>query len=158
MTEQKVDLDLDVIAPEPRTFRFGGKVYKLPAEIPIPTTIDALRLHDVLTSAEPGTPEMIGALDELYKLELEIVQVHQPDVERLMLSERQMMRVFGLIVRGPDVELPEAILETLETHGAEGDEEGEVEKLPPTPRKPRATPRGGSGGRSRRRSPGASSV
>jgi hypothetical protein len=60
VSRTKVDLDLDALQPEGKTLRFQGKIYRLPAEIPIPIINRALQLSDKAAVNPEGDAGMVG--------------------------------------------------------------------------------------------------
>ena len=155
--QQKVDLDLDVLAPPARTFKLDGKVYRLPREIPLLDLLDAFRLDQRFRASTPGSEEMEAALREIYEMVLGYVRsANDKAVESLPLTESGLGHLWALLLGGTTAEnLQEAVHEILEMAGAEVDEEGQVQGLPPTPRK--RGKQAGDRGRSKKASPARSS-
>lgn len=75
----RVDLDLDALAPEPKTVRLWGKVWLLPADLLLSTVVRLTRF------AESGDAEASGSElpAEMAELLLELFRVHQPNLEKL---------------------------------------------------------------------------
>lgn len=154
--DSDVDLDLDVMHPRGRSFRFQGTVYHLPAEIPLPVVARAKQAHDVFRAKgkRRTQTDLDWAANELHALLMKCVRVHQPEAEDLDLGVDGTMRVFALMAGAPDgADLDEQLLRDMEVDGASTTQEGDVDELPPTP--PNRASRRASG-RSRKRSPAAS--
>jgi hypothetical protein len=135
--KQRVDLDLDALAPPPRTFSLDGKVYSLPGEIPIPDVVAAMQMQKRLEEVD----EMIQVPDEELDLAAvgnlvgEITGELTALVEKLVgqelpatLTIRQLFGVVGLVMSGRSVQPQEAVLDTLRQ---KKDENGKT-SLPPT--------------------------
>jgi hypothetical protein len=153
----KVDLDLDALQPEGKTLRFQGRIYRLPAEIPIPIINRALQLSD---KARAGSDEDVGMegielLNDMQALVLDVLKMENADVpDELPWGMDSLSRVMGLMITGrTDISLEEAVMETLQPPGYEDEAEAKERERPPTETKT-AKP---STSRSRKRSPAASS-
>lgn len=162
---EPVDLDLDVLRPKGGTFRHGGRVYFLPAEVGVPLIVDFLGLQQAMKDKrEEGLDALAAYLSEFYDRVMEQIRLVNDEVPNLLLGNSELQRIVGLMMRGggrpaeADTHLEGEAVQTLKGGGAttDTDEDGEAEvtELPPT----RATPGGArraagrSGGRSRAKS------
>jgi hypothetical protein len=156
----KVDLDLDALQPEGKTLRFQGKIYRLPAEIPIPIINRALQLSDKAAASSDSGMVGIELLNDMQALVIDVLKMENDDVpDQLPWGMDSLSRVMGLMITGrADISLEEAVLETLQPPGYEDEAEGKEGKgkdaagkdLPPTAKTKSAS-------RSRKPSPAVSS-
>lgn len=79
MPEPLVDVDLDALAPLAKRVKLGGKIYKLPGDMPMPLF---LRIQNYETRIENGEGES-SLLTELQDELLTLFKVHQPALKVL---------------------------------------------------------------------------
>lgn len=92
-----VDVDLDALAPAPKTVKLGGKRYKLPGDMPMGLF---LRIQGYEGRVEAGADEA-ALLDELQGEILALFQVHQPAMKVLPeMGVVQLMASIGAIYGG----------------------------------------------------------
>jgi hypothetical protein len=73
------DVDLDALAPRPKKVKLGGKLYKLPGDMPMPLF---LRIQAFGQRTEQGEDETV-LLSELHEELLGLFKVHQPALKAL---------------------------------------------------------------------------
>ena len=153
--KQRVDLDLDALAPPNRTLRLGGKVYELPGDMPIETVIHAMQLQAAIES-EDGR-ESLAAINELLEIIYGLFRLTNDDFEPMPLSLGNIVQILGLVLSGMDIDFDEAVRETLVGEGAEMDEQPEDgADHPPTSLEPPAAVPAARRSRSRKPSPALS--
>lgn len=79
MAEQLVDVDLDALAPSPKKMRLGGKVWKLPGDMPMELYFRLQSFDEQIKAGADETGLLASLRDEL----LELMQVHQPTLKEL---------------------------------------------------------------------------
>jgi hypothetical protein len=79
MASPLVDVDLDALAPRPKTIKLASKIWKLPGDMPMPLY---LRIQAFESRVEGGEDETI-MLSELHGELLTLFQVHQPTLKAL---------------------------------------------------------------------------
>lgn len=111
-----VDLDLDVIAPPERTFRFKGSVYRIPGDVPVTTLIRASQLRETMDVDSGSTEdEQREAISAMFDLVMELIKAENPEAEELNVSVPQLLYLIGLILSGVEgVTMNQAIEETLQ--------------------------------------------
>lgn len=149
--KQRVDLDLDALAPPNRTVLLRGKVYELPGDIPITTVIEALRVQTKLQASLDEDP--VEGINELLEIVWSLFREVNPDFEPIPLSMTQVMEILGLILSGMNVSFEDAVQEAivgLKEEAAEGSEN------PPTRQSRKSATSSARGSRSGKLSPVAS--
>jgi hypothetical protein len=79
MTEPLCDVDLDALAPAPKRVRLGGKIYKLPGDMPMDLYIRIQSYGQRLEAGADETSMMQQLADDL----LTLFQVHQAALKAL---------------------------------------------------------------------------
>ena len=103
MAEPLVDVDLDALAPLPKRVKLGGKVYKLPGDMPMPLF---LRVQNYEQRVEKGENENI-LLAELQDELLALFQVHSPTLKVLPeIGVLVLLQSLGAIYGGAVGEAP----------------------------------------------------
>ena len=155
--KQRVDLDLDALAPPNSTVRMQGKVYELPGDIPIESVIRALQLKDGLMDVENEDEEAtLATINELQEIIYDLFRQCDPSFEPFPLTLTSMMHILGFVLSGLDVDFESAVQGAL---ADEGDDEEAEAADPPTGKKRTVTARtAGAGSRSGKRSRSLSSV
>ncbi len=77
--EKLVDVDLDALAPRPKTVKLDGKVWKLPGDMPLPLFF---QLQAYEQRIEEGVTESV-LLAEMSDALLSLLKVHQPQLKEL---------------------------------------------------------------------------
>lgn len=97
--------DLDVLLPEPRPVQLGGKVYKLPGDLLVPTMIELQQLQSRVDSDDEA--EVAAAVEGLYAKVLELFRVHQPEIESVPVSPPQLFALVNMVYgdKNPDDEV-----------------------------------------------------
>lgn len=137
--ERKVDLDLDVLAPPPRTMQFKGVIYNIPADISVPTLLQAVRLREQVAAGESGDIEdQEVAVQAMFDLVMNLIRAENgPDIPELNVTVTQLMYIVGLILSGQEnVTMDQALISALGGDEDVKPTEDEAEH-PPTVRKPR---------------------
>lgn len=171
---ERVDLDLDVLRPRGGTFRHLGKVYYVPAEIPIPVMVEAMQADEhgpeLEARAQKGDEAALREIrenyDRQYRIVMDLLRSVNPELgeDGLLLTQGEVTMLLGLMASGgrsPGDGVREQVVEAVLGGGAEipegeEDEEEPVSELPPT-RAKRASGKsagGRSGARSRSKSSG----
>jgi hypothetical protein len=103
MATPLVDVDLDALAPAAKRVRLGGKVYRLPGDMPMPLF---LRIQNYEQRAEKGEDETV-MLAELQGELLTLFQVHQPTLKALPdIGVLVLLASLGAIYGGAAGEAP----------------------------------------------------
>jgi hypothetical protein len=98
-----VDVDLDALAPKPKRTRLGGKVYKLPGDMPMELFFE-IQAFEARTTAGEDETVLLGELRD--KL-LSLFQVHQPTLKALPpMGVVQLLKALGAIYGGAVGEPP----------------------------------------------------
>lgn len=134
-----VDLDLDVLAPDSRTFVFRGKTYSVPGDISVPTLVEAMKLRGRMLALDADGDEEAKSetVEALYVLVMDIVKDANEDVSELRLSITQLMYLLGLILSGEEGVTPEEAL-AAEIAPQAPEKAAEDSEHPPTSRKKKA--------------------
>lgn len=135
--EQKVDLDLDVIAPPPKTLRLKGVVYEIPSDIPVVTLVQIVQMREKIEAAENGSvDEQVEAVQGLFDVVMNLLRAERPDMPELTVSVEQLMYIVGMILSGIEgVTMDEALAHALS--GGEATSKQADDDVPPTKSKPR---------------------
>lgn len=103
MTDSTVDVDLDALAPVAKRVRLGGKVYRLPGDMPMPLF---MRIQGYEQRTAAGEDETI-LLGELSGELLTLFQVYQPALKTLPdMGVVQLLASLGAIYGGAVGEAP----------------------------------------------------
>jgi hypothetical protein len=86
-------VDLDAALAEPKQVKLGGKVWKLPAQVPVPLYLRAKQRAKELAE-DPDAD--VDQLEEVHREVLALFQVYQPDLEAVPCG---IFQLFGLIER-----------------------------------------------------------
>lgn len=154
-----VDLDLDLLRPEPATFRHRGDVYRIPREMQVEAVIEALQLREKFREAEgEGNEEaMVGAMTALRGIVFDLLDDAEPGQKKPRLSIEEITAVLTLAMGGAPA--PEATStagltpEATVSEAIVGDVDEDAEADPTTT----DTGKAAAATRSRRRSPARSS-
>lgn len=99
-----VDVDLDALAPAAKKVRLGGKVWKLPGDMPMPLF---LRIQAYEQRVAAGVDETV-LLDELHSELLGLFQVYQPTLKALPeIGVLTLLQALGAIYGGAVGEPPQ---------------------------------------------------
>ena len=92
-----VDVDLDALAPAPKRTRLGGKVYRLPGDMPLELFFRIQAFEQRVNAGEDETALLSELRDEL----LALFQVHQPQMKALPpIGVLTLMASLGAIYSG----------------------------------------------------------
>lgn len=149
--KQKVDLDLDALAPPNRTVRLRGNVYELPGDIGIDTIVRAMQLSQAIEAADES--DSMAAIDGMLEIIYDLFRECNPKFEPMTLTMGQMMHILGLIMSGMDIEMDEAVRETLIGQQVETEAEEKEDGSPPTSLARARAGRAAAASRSRKLSP-----
>ncbi len=87
--------DLDLVAPDDVEVHLSGTVYLLPGDVPVPDYVAIMKAADAFENADGA--ESLEAATTLYESVLELFQVRQPELTKVPLGIRQIIRlVFAL--------------------------------------------------------------
>lgn len=141
----RVDLDLDALAPPPKTVRLRGRVYELPGDIGLDAIIRALQLSDNIGA--DAEEESIAAMRELVEIIYDLFRECDPNFEPVPLTLTQILNILGLIMSGLDIDFEAALKEALVDSDAAADDTKKAaeEGRPPTRRGSAATAKAGAG-------------
>lgn len=109
--KQKVDLDLDAIAPPNRTVRLGGNVYELPGDMPIESIVRAMQLQGQMESEDEE--ESLAALNDLLEIIYDLFRSANDDFVPMPLSLGNVMNILGLVLSGMEIDFETAVKEAL---------------------------------------------
>jgi hypothetical protein len=98
-----VDVDLDALAPKVKRTLLGGKVYRLPGDMPMPLFFE-IQAFESRTAAGEDESVLLGELRD--KL-LTLFQVHQPTMKTLPpMGVNQLLKSMGAIYGSAEGEPP----------------------------------------------------
>lgn len=98
-----VDVDLDALAPRPKRVRLGGKVHRLPGDMPMGLFMRIQAFGQRVAAGDDETAMLAELSDEL----LELFQVHQPQMKTLPpMGITQLLQALGAIYGGGPGEAP----------------------------------------------------
>lgn len=98
-----IDADLDALAPPLKRVKLGGKVWKLPGDMPMPLM---LRIQNYGARTEAGEDET-ALLAELQDELLALFKVHQPTLKELPeIGVLTLLQSLGAIYGGAVGEAP----------------------------------------------------
>ena len=93
-------IDLDAVLAPPVQVRLDGKLYKLPADIPVP-------LYLSVKARQDAEGENADVLDALHSQVLELFQIHQPEMTVLPCGMAQLFQIIPLVYGGEDEKAPD---------------------------------------------------
>lgn len=149
-TEGDVTLDLDVLFGE-RTVRLGGRVFGIPAELPVETMARCYMLFTARAEATDKTEQMKAATELVDIITDNMVPAD--DGERPKLGPGAMEYVLALMTGEAAVSPQEALLNVLRSSAGDSAGDGDDEDPTPEPVKPNRAARRS---RSTKRSPARS--
>ena len=103
MADPLVDVDLDALAPTPKKVKLGGKVYKLPGDMPMGLFFRIQAFEQRTAAGEAETVLLAELRDEL----LGLFQAHQPNLKELPeMGVLALLASLGTIYGGAVGEAP----------------------------------------------------
>lgn len=94
-------VDLDELLDTPKRVKLGGKIYKLPAQLPVPQYLrlraEEAAYQEALATNDADFDQRVRDLNELL---LELFHVHQPEMETLPAGLLQMFAVIPRVYGG----------------------------------------------------------
>lgn len=79
MADPLVDVDLDALAKPPKRVKLGGKVWKLPGDMPMDLFFRVQAFEQRIDAGE----DQVGVLAEIKDELLDLFKVHQPTIKAL---------------------------------------------------------------------------